>query len=251
MIRYILVDDNLKTLERVKSKIDSISQAYDLQHIKSYSSSKNAFEEAIPEDFDLLIVDFEMPVYNGLELAQKIGVNKKIIFLTSTTDNEKKVINNLNTTGYLSKPFDVEEFKTILKNKIIGKIHKDSTSSLNTPITLKVGVNKDIRFLPKQLYYISTSRNRSGEQPNKNHVHFYGKNDELLIKNVRVSINELIKKITPYHFERINQSTIINLAHLKERDNTNISLYNTQETFHVSSKEKSGLVNKIRRHLGI
>jgi len=249
MIRYILVDDNLKTLERVKSKIDRISQAYDLQHIKSYSNSKIAFEEAIHEDFDLLIVDFEMPVYNGLELAQEIGINKKIIFLTSTSDNEKKVINNLNITGYLSKPFDVEEFKTILKNKIIGKLHKDSTTSLNTPITLEVGANKDIRFLPEQVYYISTSKNINGDKPKKNSVHFYGKEDELVHKNIRTTIDYLNKKLSPYDFQKINQSTIINNSHFKMRDNNNVELFNTKETFEVTHKEKNSFISKLRNKL--
>lgn len=246
MIRYIIVDDNPNTLTTVKAKIDSISKDFGLHYVASYNNSKIAYQTVNPNDFDLLIVDFEMPVYNGLELAQKIGVDKKIIFLTSTTQNEQKVINSLDIAGYLNKPFDIGEFKNILKNKVIGKINSENTSSLNSPITLKVGVNKDISFLPEQVYYISTSRNPNGDQPDKNHVHFYSKNDKLLIKNVYISIKNLIKELTPYQFEKINQSTIINITHLKERDNTNISLYNTQESFQVSSKEKIGFVTKLR-----
>lgn len=246
MIRYILVDDNSNTLTTVKAKIDSISKDFDLHYKASYDNSKIAYQTVNPNDFDLLIVDFEMPVYNGLELAQKIGVDKKIIFLTSTTQNEQKVINSLDIAGYLSKPFDIDEFKNILKNKVIDKSLMKRSPSNTSPITLKIGVHKDIRFFPEQVYYITTSRNRNGEQPDKNHVHFYGKNDELLIKNVRVSINDLIEKITSYHFEKINQSTIINLSYLKERDNTNISLYSTQETFQISAKEKIGFVAKLR-----
>lgn len=251
MIRYILVDDNPNTLATVKAKIDSISKDFDLHYKASYDNSKIAYQTVNPNDFDLLIVDFEMPVYNGLELAQKIGVNKKIIFLTSTTHNEQKIINSLDIAGYLSKPFDIDEFKNILKNKVIGKIKSQNISSLPKKITLDISINKDISFFPEQVYYISTSRNRNGEQPDKNCVHFYGKHDELLIKNVRVSINDLIEKITSYNFEKINQSTIINLSYLKERDNTNISLYSTQETFQVSSKEKLDFISKLRTKFGI
>lgn len=251
MIRYILVDDNPKTLTSVKDKIDGIAKDFDLQYIASYNNSKTAYQTVNTNDFDLLIVDFDMPVYNGLELTQKIGVNKKVIFLTSTTQNEQKVINSLDIAGYLSKPFDIDEFKNILKNKVIDKSLKKSSTSNTSPITLKIGVHKDIRFFPEQVYYITTSKNINGEQSDKNHVHFYGKNDQLLIKNVYISIKNLIKDLKPYQFEKINQSTIINLSHLKERDNTNISLYNTLEPFQISSKEKLDFVSKLRTKFGI
>ena len=89
MIRYILVDDNQSVLESVKSKIDTLPKDYDLKHVKSYHSSKKAFQEINEDDYDLLIVDFEMPVYNGIELAQKIGNNKKITSLC-VKDSSKK-----------------------------------------------------------------------------------------------------------------------------------------------------------------
>lgn len=251
MIRYILIDDEPKILERVKAKIDTISKEYQLQHIKSYSSSVKAFEEINIDDYDLLIIDFEMPVYNGLELAEKIATNKKIIFLTSTTNNEKKIINSLDISGYLSKPFELDEFQKILKNKIYKKIKNDPTSNSNKPITLHIGKNRDVIFKPDQAFYISTSKNINGELPDKNCVHIYGKNDKIIAKNVRKSINELSKDLADYNFKRTNQSTIINMSHLKERDNTNISLFQCNETFEVSAKEKTSLVEKIRKKLGI
>lgn len=245
MIRYILVDDEPKIIERVKAKIDTIAKSFNLVHIKSFDSSLKAFEEINESDYDLLIVDFEMPIFNGVELAKKKAINKKIIFLTST-NNEKLVINNLDISGYLSKPFEIEEFQHILKNKVIGKIKPLPISNSNSTITLHIGTNRDIRFQLDQAYYISTSRNFKGNQPDKNCVHIYGENDEVLIDNVRKSINELHSELKIYGFEKINQSTIINMLHIKERDNTNISLFHCKETFEVTAKEKLSFVDRLR-----
>lgn len=247
MIRYILVDDNQSVLNSVKAKIDALPKDYGLQHIKSYNSSKKAYEEVKETDYDLLIVDFDMPVYNGLELAQKIGSNKKIIFLTSTSNNQKKLINNLGVSGYLSKPFEVEEFQNILKNNIIGKIKPLTTNQL---ITIHIGSTRDVRFKADQVYYISTSRNINGTRPEKNCVHIYGKQDEILFKNVRISISNLSKELRNYDFKKTSQGTIVNMSHVKDRDNTIISLYNTKETFEVSTKEKTGFIAKLRATLG-
>ena len=246
MIRYIIVDDDQKTLERVKAKIDAISVDYNLEHIASYNSSKKAYEQINAQDYDLLIVDFEMPVFNGIELAKKIAANKKIIFLTSTTDNEKTVINNLNISGYLSKPFEVNQFEQILKNKVIDKIDKSNSSRVNIP----VGKNRDVQFLPEQVYYVSTFRNINDEKPQKNCVHFYGKNDQLLFSDIRITVSNLYKILEPYNFEKISDKTIINLSHLKERDNIHIRLHGCSQPFEVKAKEKTSLISKIRTKIG-
>jgi len=251
MIRYILVDDDPIVLKRVQTKIDTIAKDYDLKHIKSYDSSKTAFENIQEDDFDLLIVDFEMPVYNGLELALKIATNKKTIFLTSTINNEQKVINNLDVSGFLSKPFDIEEFETILKNKIVRKINRNISYKKESRLTLAVGANQDIGFYPDKTYYISTSRNIKKYQSNKNFVHFFGTQDEVIITNARISINELSKKLTPYGFEKINQSTIVNLSKIEKRNNKALTLLECEEQFTIGNNEKIGIVNKIRSLFGI
>ena len=245
MIRYILVDDDPKTLDYVKSKIDTIAFDYGLKHIKSYDCSKKAFENVHIDDYDLLIVDFDMPVYNGVELAKKIAENKKTIFLTSTTNNGPKMMNAIDVSGYLNKPFDVDELRNILKNRIIGKIKK-KTSNQTTTITVNIGANKDIRFAPERVYYISTSKTDNCDRPNKNCVHIYGKNDTVLFENVRVSINELQKILAPYDFEKIKQSTIINTTYLKERDNTHIKLHDCKEPFEITPNQKSSFISKLR-----
>lgn len=245
MIRYILVDDNESVLSSVKSKIDKLPKDYQLMHVQSYYSSKQAFESINEDDFDLLIVDFEMPVYNGIELAKRVASNKKVIFLTSTTNNAPKMMNALSVSGYLSKPFEIDEFEEVLKNKVIGKIKTSSNTDKNL-ITLHIGSNKDVRFKTEQVYYISTSKNINGKQPDKNCVHIYGKNDEILYRNVRKSISELTLELANYNFKKISQSTIINMEHVKERDNTIIGLFNCSETFVVTAKEKISFVAKLR-----
>ncbi|RXP54541.1 DNA-binding response regulator [Lutibacter sp. HS1-25] len=251
MIRYILVDDAPETLKKVKAKIDTIAKDFDLEHIASYDSSKKAFENINKEDYDLLIVDFEMPVYNGIELAKKVATNKKVIFLTSTIANEKKVINSLDISGYLSKPFEVEEFKTILKNKVIGNIITNTSFNKSELLTFAEGVTQDVGIRPYKTYYITSSRNYKGEQSKTNYVHFFGENDEVIVPNVRISINELSEKLKPYGFEKINQSTIVNFSKIHKRNNNELTLIDCEEKFTIGDREKPGIITKIRSIFGI
>ncbi|MFK7749783.1 MAG: LytR/AlgR family response regulator transcription factor [Kordia sp.] len=244
-IRYILIDDEPKTIQTVKEKIDRIANDYDLEHVASYTSSKKAYEEIDSTTFDLLLVDFQMPVYNGIQLAEKIAASKKIVFLTSTTGKQTEIINNLEIAGYLSKPFEIEEFEKVLKKKVIGKIASAYVRKKDGYLSIAVGSNKNIGIYPDQVFYISTARNLNGEQPKTNCVHIYGKNDLLIHKNIRYSINKLSSLLNIYGFEKISQSTIINMTRIKERDNRNIKLYDTQETFEVTDKEKPSFIKKL------
>ena len=247
MIRYILVDDEPKVLKRVQAKIDTLPKEYELEHLNSFDSSKKALEEVNADTYDLLIVDFEMPVYNGIELAQKIAANKKIIFLTSTTDNEQKVINRLDISGFLSKPFDIEEFEAILKNKIIGKVKAKTRFKKLDLVTIAVGATQDIGFCPDDTYYITSSRNEKGKQANKNYVHFFGAHDEVLTPNVRITIKELSKKLKHYDFERVNQSTLVNLTKFDKRISKKLYLKDCNETFDIGENEKTDIIMKLRQ----
>ena len=238
MIRYILVDDDQKTLDRVKAKIDSIAKDFELEHISSYSSSKEAAETLNPDSYDLLIVDFEMPVYNGLELAKQIANNKKIIFLTSTSNNEQEVINSLDIAGYLSKPFDIHEFQLILKNKVLSKYDTNKTHRSTQSYVLSISKNRDIHILPEKVYYI-----RKGKA---NYVNIYGENDTLLFKNVRRTISELADELEHLKFLRINQSIIVNKSFIKERDNMHVELYNCKESFEVKNTYKTFFIERLK-----
>ena len=256
MIRYILVDDNPKILESVKAKIDTIANTFGLKHIQSYHSSKKAFEEINTNHFDLLIVDFEMPVYNGIELAQKIGINKKVIFLTSTKENEKQVINSLDISGYLSKPFDVDDFKQILKNKVIGKVNNKKPYVKGDVVLLTISKNKNIGIYPEEVFFISSALISTGyklidnkpdkvEKPQNNLVHFYRKNSEILFENVRLTISELETRLSIYNFRKINQSTLVNANYIRNIDNRNLELYYCKEPFEISAKEKTKFLENI------
>lgn len=256
MIRYILVDDEPKILKRVQAKIDALPKDYELKHIASYDSSKKAYEQINEDDYDLLIVDFEMPVYNGIQLAQKIGANKKIIFLTSTINNEKKVINSLDISGFLSKPFEVEEFEDILKNKVIGKVNSKNTYQKGDLVMLSILKNKNIGVYPENIYFISSALISTGyklvngkpvkvEKPEGNFVHFYGKNGEVSFESIRKTISSLETELADFGFKKINQSTLINTNYIRNIDNRYLELYHCKEPFEISVKEKTTFLKNL------
>ncbi len=76
------------------------------------------------DDYDLLIVDLNMPRMNGLQLIEELRKenlfkDRPIIILTTEIDNKKKEkAKDLKITGWIQKPYQLEEFLDIIKRTL-------------------------------------------------------------------------------------------------------------------------------------
>ncbi|MEL6841770.1 MAG: ATP-binding protein [Bacteroidota bacterium] len=86
------------------------------------SNGKDAVTTALQKDYDVILMDIQMPVLDGLSATQEILANHpkgklpKIVALTANAmqgDREKYEAAGMN--AYISKPFKMEELKNVLK----------------------------------------------------------------------------------------------------------------------------------------
>ena len=124
MSRYNLlyVEDDLDTIENMvhftKNKFNEVYIAKDGQEALDMIKNKN---------IDLLILDINIPLINGLELAKIIRKKNPIIpilFLTAYSDTSKllKAI-DLQVDGYLIKPLNIDDLNNYI-SKIFLKLNK-------------------------------------------------------------------------------------------------------------------------------
>ena len=117
-MRILVVDDNntnLKLLTRLVAKLDNCEALpFD---------SPDAVLSALPElDFDVAIIDFRLPVYNGVELYTEIARFEKyadtpVIFVTADTDMTTRMeALNAGAIDFLTKPVSPVEFQTRVQN---------------------------------------------------------------------------------------------------------------------------------------
>ena len=73
---------------------------------------------------DLVVTDYNMPNMSGAELIEFIRNKKEyqflpILVLTTETNQEKKNrVVNLNITGWIRKPFEMEDFKKVIQRAL-------------------------------------------------------------------------------------------------------------------------------------
>jgi two-component system chemotaxis response regulator CheY len=116
MKRCLIVDDS-RVIRRVASKIVQ-DLGFDVDEAENGRKALNAMAIRMP---DLILVDWEMPVMDGIEFTQslrKLPGGNKIVVIFCTTENEAPQIRQALEAGadeYIMKPFDSE----IVRSKLV------------------------------------------------------------------------------------------------------------------------------------
>ncbi|HLW41516.1 MAG TPA: response regulator [Flavobacterium sp.] len=99
MLRCILLDDELLALQYLKLLCE---QMEGVEVVKAFNNSEKFIAEKDSLDFDVCITDIEMPVINGLQIANLLS-DKHIIFTTAYKDYAVEAF-DLDAMDYITKP---------------------------------------------------------------------------------------------------------------------------------------------------
>lgn len=248
-LRTIIVDDELDSLKVLELELKK--HCPEIEVIGIFKSAKEAKIKINESEFELLILDIEMPYMNGFQLLQEVeNKNYKIVFLTAYEQYAIKAI-KVSAFDYLLKPLNTGELKTM-----IHKVLNESPSSKN--------VQQD--FLIEQFNQI-----KENNLPNKIAIETFSGIDLIdLSKIVMCSANDnysflimeddkkihssrnisyLEDLICSYHFYRIHRSHIINLKKINKYHKTDggYVIMENGSRINVSRNKKQDFLNLIQR----
>jgi len=138
--KILVVDDNLQNIQLLgnvlKTEGFSVGFATDgRQAIEVLQRSS---------DYDLVLLDIDMPVMNGFETCRIIRQDDHlseipIIFLTAFTDNEKIITGFMaGAQDYVTKPFNLNELLARVNTHLQLKFKSEQLKELNKTLELKV-----------------------------------------------------------------------------------------------------------------
>lgn len=114
--KILLVDDQPKNLLALTAMLEPLGQ-----EVVQASSGKEALRHLLREEFALVLLDVQMPVLDGYEVAELIRAREKsravpIIFLTAIHRDQRLVARaySVGAVDYILKPIDAE----ILRSKV-------------------------------------------------------------------------------------------------------------------------------------
>lgn len=133
-IKLLVVDDEPVLLKGLKYSLEQENYI-----VETAVDGAEAYERALSEKFDLIILDLMLPRMNGLEVCKKIRESSMvpIIILTAKGEDSSKVLGlEYGADDYLTKPFNVLELKARIK-AILRRVGGDNSKSHSNIIELK------------------------------------------------------------------------------------------------------------------
>jgi len=195
-LKCLLLDDELPALSYIKVLCEELP---DVEVVKAFNDPEK-FLEAIPGlDFNVCILDIQMPGFTGLEVAQHLK-DKLIIFTTAYKEFAAEAF-DLNAVDYIRKPLQKERFeKAILKAKEIlkNKISSEKTQALWNTDKGKTLINfNDILYI------------KASETDSRDKLVCLVNEKKTTLKNV--SFEQILSILPSKLFCRINKKEIIAL----------------------------------------
>ena len=114
----LIIEDNADMRNYIRKTLSAYYQIIEAKN------GKEGFQKATDLLPDLIISDVMMPEMDGYKLCTLIKTNEltshiPVILLTAKADRESKLIGlETHADDYLSKPFDMDELKLIVRNRI-------------------------------------------------------------------------------------------------------------------------------------
>ncbi len=216
MIKVMIIDDEKVSAELLAIKLKKLAQ--DIEVTGIFTSGAAALNAMDVEEPDVIFLDIEMPVMDGISMAKKMDAENTEIIFTTAYDRYAIEAVRLQALDYLLKPIGEKELNFALlrlREKLVEKEKIKATQSLESLFTKMQSLNthfnkiaiatlEGILFIPvKEIIRVESLNNYSK-------LYLIGGKNIVASKTLKL-IEEML---TPYRFFRPHKSHLINLEYI-------------------------------------
>ena len=196
-IRCVILDDEMLALTYLKLLCEQIEG---VEVVKAFNRPELFLKEIHSIDCDVCIMDIEMPLMNGLEVASKIP-QIPIVFTTAYKEYAADAF-DLNVVDYVRKPLKKDRLEQALR-----KVKIRETVSETLFFEWNTGLGKT-KISTESVLYIKTS-----EIDSRDKVAILDDYSELTLKNI--NFRSLLQLFPTEHFVQINKKEVISIKIIK------------------------------------
>ena len=123
----LIADDIIQNIQILKSVLEGENY-----NVISVSNGRDALDLALKNNYDLILLDINMPKIDGFETCRRLKLNQKtkdipVIFLTVETDIDSVVTGfELGAVDYVRKPFNAIELIARVKTHLTLKLTNEN-----------------------------------------------------------------------------------------------------------------------------
>lgn len=221
-MRALIADDEPHLALYLRDQLLALWPALEIVHV-----ARNGVDAAarIAElEPDLAFLDIQMPGLSGLEVAQGIEGDTRVVFVTAFDEYALQAFEHA-ALDYVLKPVATERL-----TKTVARLR----AALPAPVVPDAGLADALRKLTapppgERLRYILAGQGATARHLDVADVHFFRSDDKYTVVAsshgeylIRTPIAELASRLDPAQFWQVHRSTVINLAWLEgtRRDET-------------------------------
>jgi DNA-binding LytR/AlgR family response regulator len=230
-----LLDDELTGLTYLKMLCEQIPE---LEVVKAFNSPLKFCAELSTLDYDLCILDIEMPEINGLQIVNLLN-GRPVIFTTAYTEYAADAF-DLNAVDYVRKPLTKERLEKAVKK---ASILINSTKETREFFQLNTDKGKAILFF-NQIQYLHSS-----DVDSRDKIILLQDGTTLTAKNY--TFNAILNELPIMDFCQVNKCEAIAIKAVSfftnEEITTRISLPSGKQLIiHLSDYYKNDFLKKIK-----
>ena len=220
MVNVLIVDDHIFFAKKL---MDYINTYKDIKVLNIAVDGKEALDLLNnKEDIDIFLLDLKMPGYNGLEVLEKISIEKRdkyknsCIVISGEPEFIQKLSKNEIVYKLLYKTMSLSEITDNIIEMAENKNQQKNIESLKKSITdelLYLGYNIShigTRYLIDAIYYISTQTNKNYDNLKRDIYPYVSKQYKTTVHNVKNNIARATDNMY-YNCERIRLLEYFNI----------------------------------------
>jgi DNA-binding LytR/AlgR family response regulator len=225
-ISCVVVDDEPYAGNLLEEYIDQV--AY-LSLKKKCLNAVEALAYLQEHNVDLIFLDINLPKLSGMQLAQILMPNQKVIFTTAYSSYavESYAVNALD---YLLKPISFERFVRSVE-KAAHHFNQPGSGVRGTGSFFIKSGKAMIKISPAEIYYIEGL---------KDYVMFRLEKEKHIVYKKMKELEELLVP----DFRRIHHSFIVNTNHIKKIEDNHV--YILDQRLSISDKYRDGFLSFVK-----
>lgn len=231
-IRVAIIEDDPLFLRQEALFVERFGEQAHRDLTVTAFNSPATFLKGSSANFDILLLDILMPLYNGLTVAQEIRrFNPRIVILLITSAPQYAIRGySVGALSYILKPLSWSIFKSEFARAI------DQVLAEDRPTIMLQSGTKYLQVPHHEISYIESKRHKISVHTIKRDV------------TVPYTLSSLEERLVPFGFYRINSYYLVNMAHVEAVEGHDCLLDDGRE-LRISRARKRGFVKALTRYL--
>jgi DNA-binding LytR/AlgR family response regulator len=215
MITALIADDESLLRDELRDQLRAVWPALDI--VAEATNGNEAAKLIAKLEPDVAFLDIKMPGLTGIEVAQGIDGETRVVFVTAYDQYAVEAFDN-EAIDYLLKPISKERLAKAVARLKAAIEQKTPAPDIANVLNLLSRAHTKTGMPPTHLKWIRASRGDTTYQIAVDDVLFFQSDDKYTVVNtesgehlIRMALAELLQSLDPENFWQVHRGTVVNI----------------------------------------